>query len=173
MQPHLRCAFRLLAGCAGMAICIASQAAMIGPVNMGNLTDGNLFFFANAGTDANWQGATNGYAGNVVVSSTARQRTSGSVPYAGTIYTDAPTVGAWQSIVNASVNSGQAFSSTNQVAKVAGLRSDLVSAIQQINALPATPGFESVSTSQLNGLNTQDGIDQTYVINVTSGLSTS
>jgi hypothetical protein len=144
---------------------------VIGGVNLGNLPD-YLFFFADGRVDANWQGATKGYIGDVAVDGIqADQRTSGSVPYAGTIYTNDATLGAWQNIINQAVNAGQATGVTNQVARIAGLETDLISAIQQINALPASPGYTSVSSTSLNGLNTQNGINEVFVINITSGLN--
>jgi hypothetical protein len=145
----------------------------IGGVNLGNLTD-YLFFFANGSADANWQGATKGFVGDVAVDGVqASERTSGTVPYAGTIYSNDSTLGAWQNIVNAPVNAGQAFSATGEVSRISALESDLTSAFAQINALPATPGYTSVSSTSLNGLNTQNGINEVFVINVTSGFSIS
>lgn len=144
-------------------------AAMIGGVNLGGLTD-NLFFFADARTDANWQGATNGFFGDVAIDGImADERTSGSVAYAGIISTNDISLGAWQSIVDNSP--GQASAVTGQTTLIAGLEADLISAFTQINALPASSGFTSVSSTSLHGLNTQDGVCKTYVINVTSGLN--
>ena len=66
----------------------------IGGVNLGNLPD-YLFFFADAHTDANWQGATKGFVGDVAVDGVeASERTSGGVPYAGTIFTNDTTLSA-------------------------------------------------------------------------------
>jgi LruC domain-containing protein/uncharacterized repeat protein (TIGR01451 family) len=138
---------------------------------LGNLTDYHLVI-GDGRTDANWQGATKGYVGNVAVSSIADQRTSGTVPYAGTIFTNAASQGSWQAIVNA--NAGQASGIvTNETTRLAGLKADLNSAFTQINALTVTPGFENMSSTSLNGLNTANGINEIYVINVTSGLSVS
>jgi hypothetical protein len=143
----------------------------IGGINLGNLTD-YLFFFANGSEDANWQGASKGFVGNVAVDGIqAKERTSGDVPYAGTIYTNDSTLGAWQKIVDQ--NLGQAAVSTGETARISGLENDLNSAFTQINGLTATPGFTGVSATALNGLNTQDGIGKTYVINVTSGFQVS
>jgi len=143
--------------------------SIIGGVNFGNLTD-YLLFYSDGSTDANWQGASKGFLGDVAVDGIlADERTSGTVPYAGTIYTNDATLGAWQNIVDD--NPGQASGSTGQAALITALESDLVSAFQQINALPATPGFTSVSSTSLNGLNTQNGINEVYVINITSGLN--
>ncbi|GFP74495.1 beta strand repeat-containing protein [Clostridium fungisolvens] len=145
--------------------------AIIGGVNLGNLPS-YLFFFQNGSVDANWQGATKGFVGDVAVKGTvAKERTSGTVPYAGTIYTDDNTLGAWQQIVND--NPGQASGVTGQVSRINGLQADLISAFNQINALPATPGFESRSSTSLDGLNTQNGINETFVINITSGFQVS
>ncbi len=146
----------------------ASPQTVIGGVDLGNLPN-YLFLFTNGSTDANWQGATKGFVGDVAVDGVvASERTSGGVPYAGTIYTNDSTLSAWQNIVNQ--NAGQAFSSTNESARISGLETDLANAFAQINGLPATPGFTSVSSTSLNGLNTQNGICETFVINVTSGF---
>ena len=40
--------------------------SIIGGINLGNLTD-YLLFFSNGSTDANWQGATKGFIGDVAV----------------------------------------------------------------------------------------------------------
>lgn len=143
--------------------------SVIGGINLGNLTD-YLLFYSDGSTDANWQGASKGFVGDVAVDGIqASERTSGTVPYAGTIYTNDATLGAWQGIVDDNV--GQASGSTGEVALITALESDLVSAFQQINALPATPGYESVSSTSLDGLNTQNGINEVFVINITSGLN--
>ena len=82
----------------------------IGGIDLGNLTK-YLFVFTNGSGDANWQGATKGFAGDVVVNGiAAAERTSGGVPYAGTIYTNDSTLGAWQGIVDQ--NAGQAHAAT-------------------------------------------------------------
>ena len=138
-------------------------------INLGNLTN-YLFFFANGSKDANWQGASKVFVGDVAVDGIqASERTSGSVPYAGTIYTNDSTLGAWQNIVNQ--NSGQASVSTGENARISGLETDLNNAFAQINALSATSGYTSVSSTSLNGLNTTNGINETFVINITSGLN--
>ena len=141
----------------------------IGGIDLGNLTK-YLFFFANGSEDANWQGATKGFAGDVVVDGLqADERTSGDVPYAGTIYTNDSNLDKWQDIVDQ--NPGQATAVTGQTQLVVDLEADLLNAFDQINSLTATAGYESVSSTSLSGLNTQDGIAKTYVINITSGLN--
>jgi hypothetical protein len=163
-------AIAALMACVTVANNESAQGAVIGGVNLGGLTD-NLFFFSNGSVDANWQGASKGFVGNVSVNGTAAFRTSGTVPYAGTVYTDGPSLGAWQNIVNA--NPGQASASLNQVARINGLSTSLTGAFAQANALPASQGFSSVLSTSLNGLNTQNGIAETFVINVTSGFTVS
>jgi uncharacterized repeat protein (TIGR01451 family) len=149
-------------------ICLSS---VIGGVNLGDLPN-YLFYFGNGSQDANWQGASKGFTGDVAVNGQgASERTSGSVPFAGTIYTNDSTLGAWQNIVDQ--NAGQAFASTGQTARISQLTTQLNSAFTQINGLSATSGFTSRSAASLNGLNTQDGIAQTIVINVTSGFQIS
>lgn len=147
----------------------ASATVILGGVNLGNLPD-YLFVFTNGSSDLNWQGASKGFIGDVAVNGiVAKERTSGTVPYAGTIYTNDSSLGAWQSIVNA--NSGQASGMTGQAAMISGLESDLNNAFSQINALAASTGYESISATSLNGLSTQNGINETFVINVTSNFS--
>jgi len=146
----------------------AKSQVTIGGVNCGNLPN-YYMVFTDGHTDANWQSASKGYIGDVVVDGIqAAERTSGTIAYAGTIYTNDNTLGAWQAIVNA--NSGQAFSSLNQTTLVDNLTTDLENVFTQVNALSATSGYSSVSSTSLNGLNTQNGIAETYVINITSGF---
>jgi predicted outer membrane repeat protein len=148
----------------------------IGGINLGKLTD-YLFFFANGSAKANWQGATKGFVGDVAVNGiSAAEKTSGDVPYAGTIYTNDASLGAWQKIVDQ--NSGKGKFSKNQAsvsqgenARISSLQTDLTNAFAQINALSATAGYTSRSSTSLNGLNTTNGLAETFVINITSGLN--
>jgi hypothetical protein len=151
--------------------CSGNSSCYIGGINLGKLT-GYFMLFTDAGTDANWQGASKGFLGNVAIDGIqAAERTSGTVPYAGTLFTNDVSLNAWQTIVNA--NSGQAFSSLNQGTVIAGLTADLENTFAQINALTATPGYTSISASSLDGLDTENGVAQTFVINITSGFSIS
>jgi hypothetical protein len=139
--------------------------------DLGNLTN-YLFFFANGSVDANWQGATKGFAGNVAVDGIqAKERTSGGVPFAGTIYTNDGSLSNWSGII--SQNSGQATASTNQTSLILELEADLANAFAQINALLPSQGYASVSSTSLNNLNTQNSVAETFVINITSGLNVS
>ncbi|QTN32490.1 hypothetical protein HZ994_09165 [Akkermansiaceae bacterium] len=157
---------------------IIAAAASINSVSaqnfagLGNLTD-YLFVFTDGKTDANWQGATKGFIGDVAVSSTAKLRTSGSVPYSGKITTNAPTLGAWGGIVSS--NSGQASASTGSGnnSLISGLRSDLTNAFSNINSLATTSGFANRSAASLNGLNFQNGTADTIVVNINQGFSVS
>lgn len=150
--------------------------ATIGGVNLGDLTN-YLFFFADARSDANWQAASKGFVGNVAVDgSQASERTSGTVPYAGTIYTNDSTLSDWQNIVND--NGGQAFASTGNTTLITQLENTLNSAFTQINALSVSANygsfsFNGIASTSLNGLNTTDSICQTFVINITSDLGVS
>jgi hypothetical protein len=138
---------------------------------MGNLTD-YLFVFTNGSVDANWQSASKGYIGNVAVNGVvASERTSGTIPYAGTIYTNNNTLGPYQNIINA--NTGQASYYLNESTRLTNLKTDLENAFKQINALTTTSGYSGVSAMSLDGLNTQNGINQTFVINITSGFQVS
>ena len=149
----------------------ACPAGLIGSL-LGPSVTNYLFLFTDGSTDVNWQGASKGFVGNVVVDGVlAKERTSGSFAYAGTISTNDATLSAWQSIV--SNNPGQAFASTGQTALVSRMKSDLTSAFATINALPVTAGYASRSAASLDGLNTQNGVPETIVINVSSGLQVS
>ena len=142
-----------------------------GPVDLGNLPD-YLFVFTDGGSDANWQGATKGFVGDVAVDGLmASERTSGTVPYAGIISTNDVGLGKWQPIVSG--NTSQASSLPLQTAQLAGLQTDLTNAFSQANALSATPGFTSVSSTSLNGLDVTNNPNKVFVINITSGLSVS
>ncbi len=163
-----------------MLICPAQPACVdgvIGGVDLGGIANKELFLFANGSQDANWQGATKGFAGNVVVDGIqAKERTSGGVPYAGTICTNDSTLSAWQNIVNQ--NAGQAFASLGDscpftAQKVSDQEAKLIAAFNYINNLPVTPGFNGVSSTSLNGLNKQNTKCETFVINVTSGFQVS
>ncbi|ADL13022.1 DUF3794 domain-containing protein [Acetohalobium arabaticum] len=146
--------------------------AVIGGIDLGNLTD-YLLFFADANEDANWQGASKGFAGDVAVDGIqANERTSGFVPYAGTITTNDLTLDAWQDIVDD--NPLQATGVTGQVALINDLETDLINAFQQINALSTNlpPGVTApVSSTDLNGVDTTNGTAETFVIDIVDGLS--
>lgn len=160
------------------AVCATSHQAsaqVLGGVDLGGLTN-YVMFFADGNDDANWQGATKGFVGDVAVNGViANERTSGNVPFAGTIFTNDSTLSAWQAIVTD--NGGQASASTNNVALIQNLQNALNAAFLQINALAATSSTSnpqsSVSNGGLNGLNTQNGVGNTYVINVTGGFQVS
>jgi uncharacterized repeat protein (TIGR01451 family) len=149
----------------------------VGAVPALNSLTSLLFLFTDGSVDANWQGASKGFAGEVWVNGLlAKERTSGNVPYSGTIHTNDTSLGAWQAIVNA--NPGRAFASVangsnTNVADYLAYEADLMSAFAQINAKAVTSGYASRSAVSLNGLNTQNGIGETFVINVTSGFQVS
>ena len=171
MHPCARITAIATAAASSVFLSHDTRAAVLGGVDLGGLTDHHLVF-TNGATDANWQGASKGFVGDVAINGlVANERTSGFVPYAGTIYTNDTTLGAWQGIVDD--NPGQAFGSTNEVARLAGLGASLTSAFSQINALPATAGFTSVASTALDNLNSQNGIAETFVINVTSSFTVS
>lgn len=69
-----------------------------------------------------------------------------------------------------SQNSKQASRSYGNTTLVSNAKTKLVNAKSQINALPATTGYTSVSATSLNGLNTTADPRTVFVINVTSGF---
>ncbi|MBM7556619.1 Ig-like domain-containing protein [Halanaerobacter jeridensis] len=145
--------------------------AIIGGIDLGELVN-YLFFFADANQDANWQGASKGFVGDVAVDGLqADERTAGTVPYAGIISTNDTTLDAWQDIIDD--NPLQSASALNELALISNLEADLISAFLQINALAATPGFENRSSGSLDGLDTTGGGANVTVINVTSGFTVS
>lgn len=171
----MRNAFGGLAAGAMLAASASGQVEVevhiIGGVHMGDLME-QLLVFTDGSEDANWQGATKGFAGDVAVRGLrARERTSGGVPFGGTIYSDDTTLGAWQDIVDQ--NPGQASGSTGEFARINQLSGDLRNAFAQIDALAPTAGFESRSAESLDGLNSENRIPEVFVINVTSGLKVS
>jgi hypothetical protein len=156
---------------AGTPCAASSSTCQIGGINLGSLS--NYFMvFTDGNVDANWQSASKGFIGDFAIDGIqASERTSGSFAYSGTITTNDGSLGAWQGIVNN--NSGQAYSSLNQSSKLASLESDLNSVFTQINALPVTSGYNGVTPISLNGLNEQNGVGETFVINVNSGFGVS
>ena len=138
-------------------------------VSLGNLPD-YLMVFTNGSSDANWQGATKGFCGNMFVNgNVAHERTSGNVPFGGVLSTSKDQLAAWQGIIDDNVS--QSSVSTSQGSKMAELTQDLTLAMTQINGLTVSAGYSNVSASSLNGLNTMNGIGETIVINITSGMS--
>jgi hypothetical protein len=161
-----------------------SAGTVLQGVNLGNLPDYLLAFVGtpNGSGAFNLQGASDGYQGDIAVNADPAGnalRSSGSVAYQGTMITDAATLGAWQTnIINNNTLGGSfplnnAVGITGQSALISGLQNDFSNAMSQINALPATPGFESVSSTSLNGLNESGNPNKLFVINITSGLSVS
>lgn len=148
---------------------LRSEGCVSNSTLLGGLTD-YLFYFDNASNDANWQGATKGFVGDVAVNGiVAKERTSGGVPYRGTIYTNDTTLSGWQGIVDQ--NPATASSVTQEEIRIGKLRNDLSRAFTEIDLMTATVGFEDVSSKALDGLDTQNGVGETIVINVTSDLS--
>ncbi len=140
----------------------------VGPIDLGGLAS-RLFVFTGGSGEANWQSASKGYAGDVAVDGlAANQRSSGTIPYAGTITTNAGSLGAWQRIVAA--NGGQSAASVGATGLLGTLAESLDRAFAQIDALAATPGFESRSATSLDGLDRTDGIAEVLVVNVTSAM---
>ncbi len=169
---HLPLARTILLAILLQSILVLAQAqSTIGGVNLGNLPNYHMVF-TDGRDDANWQGASKGFVGDVAIDGIqASERTSGSFAYAGTIYTNDATLGAWQAIVDN--NPGQAFASYNQTTRIANLTTDLENVFTQVNALPVTAGYANRLSTSLNGLNTQNGIAETFVINITSGFGIS
>lgn len=168
-EAILFCLFFSVAGFTSVAQ--TASSCFIGGINVKNILNYHMVF-TNGSVDANWQSASKGFIGNVAIDGLqANERTSGSFAYAGTISTNDASLSAWQNIVNNNI--GQAFSSLNQTSLLAQLETNLNSVFSQINALPVTPTYNGVPSSSLNGLNTQNGIAQTIVINITSGFTIS
>jgi hypothetical protein len=143
----------------------------VGISSLGSITD-HLFFFSNGSVDANWQSASKGFVGNVAINGIqAKERTSGSFAFAGTIFTNDATLGAWQKIVDS--NAGQAAAATGESTRISQLTTALENSFAEINALAATPGYQSRSATSLNGMNTQNGVAERIVVNVTSGFGVS
>ncbi|HYV91802.1 MAG TPA: T9SS type A sorting domain-containing protein [Chitinophagales bacterium] len=171
MKTTTNCAIIAMIMALGLLPFWSNSQVTIGGVNLGNLP--NYFLvFSDAHGDANWQGTSNGYRGNVAIDGIqAHEITAGTVPYAGAIYSNDATLSAWQQIIDN--NTGQAIRSLNRTTLISDLTTDLENAFTQINALTVTTGYSGVSSTSLNGLNTQNGIAETYVINVTSGFAVS
>jgi len=140
-------------------------------IPLGGLPD-NLFVFTDGTRDADLQGASKGFIGDITINGImASERTSGTVPYAGTITTNAANLSKWQDIIND--NTAQSTGVVGNSTLVNDLSSSLENAFAQVNALAVSPGFSGVTPMSLDGLNTENGIDETFVIDLTSGFSVS
>ena len=149
----------------------AQQACDVGGINTGNLL-GYHMVFTDGSVDANWQSASKGFVGNVAVNGNlASLRTSGSFAYAGVITSNSSTLGAWQSIIDN--NSTQSSSNLSQASTLLNLSNNLTSVFSQINALTVSAGYNGVAPTSLNGLNTQNGVSQRFVININSDFGVS
>jgi hypothetical protein len=102
----------------------------------------------------------------------ARERTSGTFAYAGTIFTNRSQLQAWRTIVTNSTNVSQAAESGNETARLANLEAELKARMVEINGLPVTPGFESRSATSLAGDYSANPATR-FVINVTAGFGIS
>ena len=140
-------------------------------IPLGGLPD-NLFVFTDGTRDADLQGASKGFIGDITINGVlASERTSGTVPYAGTITTNASTLNGWQNIIND--NSAQATGVLGNGTLVSDLQTTLENAFSQINALAVTPGYSGITPQSLDGLNTQNGVAETFVFDITSGFQVS
>jgi len=137
-------------------------------IPLGGLPD-NLFVFTDGTRDADLQGASKGFMGDITINGVlASERTSGDVPYAGTITTNAATLNGWQNIIND--NSAQATGVMGNSAVVTDLQNTLENAFAAVNALAVSPGYSGITPQSLDGLNTQNGVDETFVFDITSGF---
>ncbi|MEL6605718.1 MAG: choice-of-anchor A family protein, partial [Cyanobacteria bacterium J06614_10] len=140
---------------------------------IGDLAD-YVLFVADGSDDANWQLSQEGWVGDIAIDGIeAKERTSGNGVFKGTIYTNDTTADAWQDHVDQNATNGNnAATVTGQTALISGLESTLNQAFLDINALTATPGYDDgsggISAQALNGLDTTNGVAETYVINITS-----
>jgi CSLREA domain-containing protein len=162
----------------GLVDCLDSDCAgatnVVGGINLGRLTN-YLFVFTNGSVAADVKG-TSGFIGGIVVDGIqATEVTSGGTAYAGTIYTNDNTLDGWTALVDNNdppeVSPAQAFDVFNQGTLVDNLETDLAFAFAQINALSPTIGYTGIASTALNGLNTQNAIADTFVINITSGFT--
>ena len=97
-------------------------------INLGNPPD-YVMVFIGGNTDANWQGATKGYVGDIFINGEADERTSGNVPYAGILSTNASSLGAWQNILDD--NPVQSSGLYNQTIRYAALQNDFYNSVFQ------------------------------------------
>ena len=159
---------------AGSTACGPETGVILGsdpakPIDLGGLTN-YLFFFEDGRDDTNWQGATKGFYGDVAVDGiTASERTSGGVPYAGTIYTNDVTIDAFQDIVDQNV--GQAFSSVSETTLIDDLTADFNNAWATLDAMPAD--LTVADAADLHNADYQNGVAETIIVDIDGGYSQS
>ena len=154
------------------------------PVDLGNLPNYALFV-ADGSSKAKIEGAP-GFYGDIAVdgvgvnslgaldgSGGANTDSAGTVPYAGTIYTndnlaDFESGGKWDDFVNA--NPATASVSPDQTALINGLEADLAAAWADLDGRTVTDA--SINTlALLSAENYQNGIAETIVVDITSGFN--
>lgn len=86
----------------------------------------------------------------------------------GTLFTNDITLGKWNTIVTG--NPTTATGLTQETTRISNLTTQINNAITNIRGMTVSPGYESRSVTSLNGLNTQNGVTDTLVINLTSGF---
>lgn len=131
---------------------------------LGSLKD-FLFVFTDGSTDANWQGASKGFSGNVAINGLqASERTSGNFAFGGKLYSNAASAEGWQNIINN--NGAQASFIGNQQGLLNQLHNDLEGAFSEINILEVTGGYDGISPEILNGFNSENNTPETFVFNI-------
>lgn len=143
----------------------STNSCVVGEL-LGGLQD-YMMVFTDGRTDAHWGGTSPGYAGDIAINGDlAVERTSGSFPYSGRILTNDSWLNGWDPIVAA--NPGTSYGLYLDQMGIDALIYDFDSAVASIRAMDVSQGFEDVDLLDLDELDTRDGRDKTYVINVTS-----
>ena len=155
-----------------ISVCCPAQTGEFGTelINLGGLTR-YLFFFEDGTSKAKIAGTSKGFVGDTFSNvPSAKEETSGTVPYAGEIVTVHPSLTDFQTIIDNNV--GQATGADGQTTMATQLTSDFDAAVAQIDSLAVDPSYHittSDPSTDVNNLNTQNGISETYIIDVTGG----
>ena len=139
-------------------------------INLGGLTR-YLFFFEDGTSKAKIAGTSKGFVGDTFSNvPSLKEETSGTVPYTGEIATVRPILTDFQIIVDN--NAGQATANDGLTTMATQLISDFDAAVAQIDSLAVDPAYHITTSdpfTDVNNLNTQNGISETYIIDVTGG----
>ena len=137
------------------------------PVDLGNLPNYH-FYFADGSGKAKIQSSSPGYYGDIAVNGDiAKEDSSGSFAYAGTIYTNHPnSIGKWQDFVDD--NPTQAFVEFSQDQRIYDLDDDFNAAWTDLDSRTATRSYNTLTV--LSAVDFQDDNPETIVIDITGGF---
>ncbi len=152
--------------------CRRVSAGVIAGIDLTGIVDNYLFFFTDGRPGCQLAGRSKGYVGNVLVNGVlAKERTSGGVAYAGTIYKQRYDP---ERLAEHCEPECRAGFREHRKRRARRSHEGQVDGRVRADQRAARDGRVRKSLNRLAaGLNTQNGVAETIVINVTSGFTVS